>query len=63
MEQRATYFQLIATESDRLSKKPSIPEILAITDALDAAFPEWHKNDNANYQLIENLYDNFEHLR
>lgn len=63
IEQRANSFQLIATESDRLSKKPSIPEINAITDALDEAFPEWHKNDNANYQLIENLYDNFEHLR
>lgn len=63
IEQRATSLQLIATESDRLSQKPSIPEINAITTALDKAYPDWQKKDNAHYQLIENLYDNFEHLR
>ena len=63
IEQRATGFQVIAAESDRLSQKPSIPEINAITTALDKAFPDWHRKDNANYQLVENLYDNFEHLR
>ena len=63
MEQRANSFQLVATDSDRLSQKPSLAEINAITDALDKAFPDWHKTDNAEYQLIENLYDNFEHLR
>ena len=63
IEQRATGFQVIAAESDRLSQKPSIPEINAITTALDKAFPDWHRKDNAHYQLVENLYDNFEHLR
>lgn len=63
VEQRAHSFQLIAADSDRLSHKPSIPEINAITTALDKAFPDWSKKENAHYQLIENLYDNFEHLR
>ncbi len=63
IEQRASDFQLIAAESDRLSQKPSLAEINAITKALHQAYPDWHKKDSAEYQLIENLYDNFEHLR
>lgn len=60
---RAKGFQRAVTESKRLSMKPSLEEITAITDALDEAYPDWENNNDDNYQLIENLYDNFEHLR
>ncbi|MGB1875045.1 MAG: tetratricopeptide repeat protein [Akkermansiaceae bacterium] len=61
--ERARGFQKAATDSKRLSMKPSLEEIMAITDALDEAYPDWENDNDDNYQLIENLYDNFEHLR
>lgn len=62
-EKRASSYRTAVADSDRLSLKPSMPEIMAIIEALDESFPEWEQDDNAHYQLIENLYDNFEHLR
>lgn len=61
--ERARGYQKAATDSKRLSMKPSLEEIMAITDALDEAYPDWENDNDDNYQLIENLYDNFEHLR
>ena len=63
LEERASSYRTAIADSDRLSLKPSMPEIMAIIDALDDSFPEWDQDDNAHYQLIENLHDNFEHLR
>ena len=63
LEERASSYRTAIADSDRLSLKPSMPEIMAIIEALDDSFPEWDQDDNAHYQLIENLHDNFKHLR
>lgn len=63
LEERASSYRTAIADSDRLSLKPSMPEIMAIINALDDSFPEWDQDDNAHYQLIENLHDNFKHLR
>lgn len=53
----------VYTNYDRLTKKPTKAEIKAIVEGMNEARPDWDMEEQADTFLIDNLYNNFEHLR